>query len=90
MTGRLVVVRDSDDGDRFRIEAEDGQLMTTSEPYTSKSSALKRGAGNQEQRRPHPDRRPVKRRPAPHDHIPPRHPRRLAQPDSWQRQAQAV
>ena len=41
MTGRFVVVRDSDDGDRFRIEAEDGQLMATSEPSTSKSSALK-------------------------------------------------
>jgi uncharacterized protein YegP (UPF0339 family) len=32
---------DGDDGYRFRIEAEDGQLMATSEPYTSKSSALK-------------------------------------------------
>ena len=41
MAGRFVVVRDGDDGYRFRIEAEDGQLMATSEPYTSKSSALK-------------------------------------------------
>ena len=36
MAGRFVVVRDGDDGYRFRIEAEDGQLMAT-----SKSSALK-------------------------------------------------
>ena len=41
MAGRFVVVRDGDDGYRFQIEAEDGQLMATSEPYTSKSSALK-------------------------------------------------
>jgi uncharacterized protein len=41
VAGRFVVVRDGDDGYRFRIEAEDGQLMATSEPYTSKSSALK-------------------------------------------------
>ena len=41
MAGRFVVVRDGDDGYRFRVEAEDGQLMATSEPYTSKSSALK-------------------------------------------------
>jgi uncharacterized protein YegP (UPF0339 family) len=40
--GTVLVVRDGDDGYRFRIEAEDGQLMATSEPYTSKSSALKR------------------------------------------------
>jgi uncharacterized protein YegP (UPF0339 family) len=33
----LVVVRDGDDGYRFRIEAEDGQLIAISEPYTSKS-----------------------------------------------------
>ena len=39
--GRFLVVRDGDDGYRFRIEAEDGQLMATSEPYTSKSSTLK-------------------------------------------------
>ena len=32
---------DGDEGYRFRIEADDGQLMATSEPYTSKSSALK-------------------------------------------------
>jgi uncharacterized protein YegP (UPF0339 family) len=37
VTGRLVVVRDGDDGYRFRIEAEDGQLIAISEPYTSKS-----------------------------------------------------
>jgi uncharacterized protein YegP (UPF0339 family) len=41
VAGRFVVVRDGNDGYRFRIEAEDGQLMATSEPYTSKSSALK-------------------------------------------------
>jgi uncharacterized protein len=41
VAGRLVVVRDGDEEYRFRIEAEDGQLMATSEPYTSKSSALK-------------------------------------------------
>jgi uncharacterized protein YegP (UPF0339 family) len=41
VAGRFVVVRDDDDGYRFRIEAEDGQLMATSEPSTSKSSALK-------------------------------------------------
>jgi uncharacterized protein YegP (UPF0339 family) len=41
VAGRFLVVRDGDDGYRFRIEAEDGQLMATSEPYTSKSSALK-------------------------------------------------
>jgi uncharacterized protein YegP (UPF0339 family) len=41
VAGRFVVVRDGDDGYRFRIEAEDGLLMATSEPYTSKSSALK-------------------------------------------------
>jgi len=41
VAGRFVVVRDGDDGYRFRIEAEDGQLMAASEPYTSKSSALK-------------------------------------------------
>ena len=40
VAGRFVVVRDGDDDYRFRIEAEDGQLMATSEPYTSKSSAL--------------------------------------------------
>jgi len=39
--GTVLVVRDGDDGYRFRIEAEDGQLMATSEPYTSKSSTLK-------------------------------------------------
>ena len=61
MAGRFVVVRDGDDGYRFRIEAEDGQLMATSEPYTSKSSALKGGGGNQAQRRPRPGRRPVGR-----------------------------
>jgi uncharacterized protein YegP (UPF0339 family) len=41
VAGRFVVVRDGDDGYRFRVEAEDGQLMATSEPYTSKSSAFK-------------------------------------------------
>jgi uncharacterized protein YegP (UPF0339 family) len=41
VAGRFLVVRDGDDGYRFRIEAEDGQLMATSEPYTPKSSALK-------------------------------------------------
>jgi uncharacterized protein YegP (UPF0339 family) len=40
VAGRFVVVRDGD-GYRFRIEAEDGQLMATSEPYPSKSSARK-------------------------------------------------
>ena len=34
-------MRNEDEGYRFRIEAEDGELMATSEPYTSKSSALK-------------------------------------------------
>jgi uncharacterized protein YegP (UPF0339 family) len=41
VAGRFMVVRDGDEEYRFRIEAEDGQLMATSEPYTSKSSALK-------------------------------------------------
>ena len=41
MAGRFLVIRDGDEEYRFRIEAEDGQLMATSEPYTSKSSALK-------------------------------------------------
>ena len=41
MAGRFVVVRDGDDEYRFRIESEDGQLMATGEPYTSKSSAMK-------------------------------------------------
>jgi uncharacterized protein YegP (UPF0339 family) len=41
VAGRFVVVRDGDEEYRFRIEAEDGQLMATSEPYASKSSALK-------------------------------------------------
>jgi uncharacterized protein YegP (UPF0339 family) len=41
VAGRFVVVRDGDEEYRFRIEAEDGQLMATSEPYTSKSSALR-------------------------------------------------
>ena len=41
MAGRFVVVRDGEAGYRFWIEAEDGQLMATSEPYISKSSALK-------------------------------------------------
>ena len=41
MAGRFVVMGDGNEGYRFRIEAEDGQLMATSEPYTSKSSALK-------------------------------------------------
>jgi uncharacterized protein len=41
VAGRFVVVRDGEAGYRFRIEAEDGQLMATSEPYTSKRSALK-------------------------------------------------
>jgi uncharacterized protein YegP (UPF0339 family) len=41
VAGRFVVMGDGDEGYRFRIEAEDGQLMATSEPYTSKSSALK-------------------------------------------------
>ncbi len=41
MAGRFVVMGDGDEGYRFRIEAEDGQLMAISEPYTSKSSALK-------------------------------------------------
>jgi uncharacterized protein YegP (UPF0339 family) len=40
-SGGTVRGRDGDDGYRFRIEAEDGQLMATSEPYTSKSSARK-------------------------------------------------
>jgi uncharacterized protein YegP (UPF0339 family) len=38
---RFVVVRDGDEGCRFRIEAEDGQLIATSEPYMSKSGVLK-------------------------------------------------
>jgi uncharacterized protein YegP (UPF0339 family) len=41
VAGRFVVVRDGDEEYRFRIEAEDGQLMATSEPYTPKSSALR-------------------------------------------------
>lgn len=41
MAGRFVVMGDGDERYRFRIEADDGQLMATSEPYTSKSSALK-------------------------------------------------
>jgi uncharacterized protein YegP (UPF0339 family) len=41
VAGRFVVIGDGDEGYRFRIEAKDGQLMATSEPYTSKSSALK-------------------------------------------------
>jgi uncharacterized protein len=41
VAGRFVAGRDGDEEYRFRIEAEDGQLMATSEPYTSKSSALK-------------------------------------------------
>jgi uncharacterized protein YegP (UPF0339 family) len=41
VAGRFVVMGDGDEGYRFRIEAEDGQLMATSEPYTTKSSALK-------------------------------------------------
>ena len=41
MAGRFVVMGDGDEGYRFRIEAADGQLIATSEPYTSKSSALK-------------------------------------------------
>jgi uncharacterized protein YegP (UPF0339 family) len=41
VAGRFVVMGDGDEGYRFRIEAEDGQLMATSEPYTSKSGALK-------------------------------------------------
>ena len=62
VAGRFVVVRDGDEEYRFRIEAEDGQLMATSEPYTSKSSALKGvGGGNQAQRRRRPGRRPVRR-----------------------------
>jgi uncharacterized protein YegP (UPF0339 family) len=39
--GRFLVIRDGDEEYRLRIEAEDGQLIATSEPYTSKSSALK-------------------------------------------------
>jgi uncharacterized protein len=39
--GQFLVIRDGDEEYRFRIEAEDGQLIATSEPYTSKSSALK-------------------------------------------------
>jgi uncharacterized protein YegP (UPF0339 family) len=41
VAGRFAVVRDGDDGYRFRIEADGGQLMATSEPYTSTSSTLK-------------------------------------------------
>jgi uncharacterized protein YegP (UPF0339 family) len=41
VAGRFVVMGDGDEGYRFRIEVEDGQLMATSEPYTSKNSALK-------------------------------------------------
>jgi len=41
VAGRFAVMGDGDEGYRFRIEAADGQLIATSEPYTSKSSALK-------------------------------------------------
>ena len=41
MPDAALVVRDVDEEYRFRIEAEDGQLKATSQPYASKSSALK-------------------------------------------------
>jgi uncharacterized protein len=47
VTGRFVVVRDGDDGYRFRIEAEDGQLLATSKPSARKGvEAIKRNAAH--------------------------------------------